>query len=274
MKNFVKGIMIRKRVIAAMLAGAVLPWFVAGGADSPAPEKITIVHFGDSTVITSYLPAEQRVDTVLEARLAECYSAQKIEAWNAGQDGDFIRQFLDSGRYEKDVRSKHPRIDIALIRYGQNDLKRFSVEEFEKHLNELCDRLETDYPGISILLETNTYYAVEKLRYLNKRFDPYWETVRQVSRKRNLPLVDVNARRREETDKGNWDFNVRNQVLSRGRFGGLVVDDSKDHLMKDEPTWYSDGHPNFRGVQITADEEFKVLIRTWPHALPSAGTKD
>ena len=83
--------------------------------------EVVIVHFGDSTCITSYLPAEQRVEAVLNDRLSKSYRNRRIISHNVAAGGDYIRQFLDSGRYKKAVKDRIPHIDIALIRYGHND---------------------------------------------------------------------------------------------------------------------------------------------------------
>jgi hypothetical protein len=83
--------------------------------------QVVIVHFGDSTCITSYLPTEQRVEAVLNDRLSMFYENQRIVSHNVAAGGDYIRQFLGSGRYKKAVKDRIPHIDIALIRYGHND---------------------------------------------------------------------------------------------------------------------------------------------------------
>jgi hypothetical protein len=40
--------------------------------------EVVIVQFGDSTCITSYLPKEQRVESVLNERLSGFYENQRI----------------------------------------------------------------------------------------------------------------------------------------------------------------------------------------------------
>ncbi|MBE7462194.1 MAG: SGNH/GDSL hydrolase family protein [Planctomycetes bacterium] len=251
----------------------------AGGAWS-AEDEIVVVHFGDSTCITSYLKPEQRVDTLLNAQLKAHYKTQKIVNHNAGLDGDFIRQFLDGGRYEKAVQTKIPRIDVALIRYGQNDMKRFKPEEFKAHLIEFCDRLLKDYPGVTLVLESNT--AIDTQHWgekaaprdfndgSNRKYNEYWEISRQVARERGYTLVDVYERLKAEILADRWDLRIRNQGLSRQKFGDRVFDASKDAEMKDTPNWFFDSHPNAEGVKVIADEEFKVLTKTWPERLPSA----
>ncbi len=90
-----------------------------------ARHEIVIVHFCDSTCISSYLPNEQRVDAVFNDRLSAMYKHQKIVSHNVAAGGDFIRGFLDTGRYENVVKDKIPHIDIALIRYGHNDHRKY-----------------------------------------------------------------------------------------------------------------------------------------------------
>ena len=121
--------------------------------------EVVIVHFGDSTCITSYLPKEKRVESVLNDRLAAFYENQRIVNHNVAAGGDYIRQFLDSGRYRRVVKEKIPQIDLALIRYGHNDQKHCEPVEFKRHIEEFCDRLAEDYPNVQVILETNTWVA-------------------------------------------------------------------------------------------------------------------
>jgi hypothetical protein len=255
-------------LLATLLAlGCLLHGVCRGGTD-----EVVIAHFGDSTCITSYLPKEQRVDAVLNARLLEHYKGQKIRNVNVGLDGDHVRQFLDAGRYAKDVKNKLPRIDIALIRYGQNDMKRIKPEEFKKHLEELCDKLLADYPGVQLVLETNTFVDPKHggSDGMNKQYNLYWDVLRTVAKERKYPLVEIFERRKKEIESGNWDLCIRNQALSKEKFGKLIVDGSKDAEMAAVPKWFGDSHPNPNAVKVLADEEFKALTATWPQKLPRA----
>jgi lysophospholipase L1-like esterase len=246
-----------------------------------AEEELVIAHFGDSTCATIYLLKEQRVDALLNAKLSEKYKGQKIRNVNLGLDGDFIRQFIDNGRYEK-VKVENPKIDIALIRYGMNDWKKLPKEEqnklkkadhFSKHLEELCDKLLADYPGINIVLETNTYVCLKHSgdMWMNDHWNLYWQAARELARDRKYSIVDIQSRYKKEIDDGNWDFFIRNQVMARKKFGSVIVDSSKDDEMKSEGVaWFSDGHPNFRGVTLIADEEFKTITERWPTKLPAS----
>jgi lysophospholipase L1-like esterase len=246
-----------------------------------AADEVVVAHFGDSTCATIYLPVEQRIDAVLNAKLSEKYKNQKIRNINVGLDGDFIRQFIDKGRYEK-VKAQHPKIDIALIRYGMNDWKKVpnpnqvkKADDFRKNLEELCDRLQKDYPGISIVLETNTYQCLKHAGdgWMNNHWNLYWQEARELARDRKYPLVDVHAQYKKEIDGGNWDFFIRNQSKAVEKFGKVIVDASKDEEMKDEKNWFGDAHPNFRGVTLIAEEEFKAITEKWPEKLPVANSK-
>jgi hypothetical protein len=247
-------------------------------ANRPIGEaEVVIVHFGDSTCITSYLPSEQRVETVLKDRLSTFYKHQKIVSHNVAAGGDYIRQFLDSGRYEKVTKDRIPHIDIALIRYGHNDQKHCEPVEFKRHLEEFCDLLAKDYVGLQIILETNTWvdpqhHAVdpETSVKLNERMNSVWAVVRKVARERKYPLVEVYERKKKETEAGNWDQRIRNQQLSMEKFGRPILDGSKDDEMKDVPGWFYDNHPNTSGVKIISDEEFKTITGLWPERLPTS----
>jgi lysophospholipase L1-like esterase len=254
---------------AAVLAGGALVLACAAGR-----EEVVVVHFGDSTCITDYLPATQRVDAVLNARLAARYPGQRVVSHNAARSGEHVREFLDGGRYDA-VRGRIDRIDVALVRYGQNDMKFYAPAEFKVHLEKLADRLRRDYPGVHVVLETNTYVDPEHggSDAMNARYDRYWEIVRQVAREGDYPLVDVFARRRHEVAAGQWDLSRRNKRLALERYGRIVVDDAKDEEMRSVHGWLSDAHPNPNGVRITADEEFRVLTATWPDRLPRAAAR-
>jgi len=240
------------------------------------------VHFGDSTCRTSYLPEADRIDVVLNARLAEHYRGQRIVSRNVCEDGDTIARFTRPrrwlhllprpSRYATDVVAAIPRIDVALVRYGQNDMKVVTPTTFERQVEGLCDRLLADYPGVHVVLETNTWMDPAHGGHArdNANNDVYWERIRRIADRRGWPLVDVAARRRMETAAGNWDFYIRSRVLSQSRFGHLIVDGSHDGEMAGVKWWYGNRHPNPNAVRVTADEEYRTIVATWPDRLPRA----
>jgi len=244
--------MMRKAAVSVL--GVVL--FAAGVARPE--EKVVVAHFGDSTCICSYLKRDKRVDALLEKKLQAHYRGQKIDNVNVAQGGEFIRQFLDGGkglssgsnakRYEQKIRPRNPKIDIALIRYGQNDWKLeqrkdiapggYSEKEFKKDLLRLIGTLRKDYPGVHIVLETGTYFGGSS--WTGRVAQRYWKAVRELAAEQRLPLVDNWKRWEAETKQGNT-------ALRKG------------------------GHPTEEGVRLHADEEFRVLTRLWPTRLPKAG---
>ena len=133
---------------------------------------------------------------------------------------------------------------------------------------------EQDYPGVQIILETNTWVDPDhhstdpkaSVRF-NERMNRIWAVVRQVASERRYPLIDIYERKRQETEAGNWDQRIRNQALSMGKFGKQILDGMKDEEMKDVPGWFFDNHPNVNGVAIIADEEYKTITRLWPSTL-------
>ena len=263
--------MIRLYLLIGLLAACSSP--VLAGAE--ARQEVVIVHFGDSTCITGYLPNDQRVEAALNHRLSAFYRHQKIVSHNVAAGGDYIRRFLDKGRYEKAVKDKIPHIDIALIRYGHNDQKHCEPIEFKRHLEEFCDLLRQDYPGIHIILETNTWVDPEHhsgdpnaTNRFNERMNSVWEVVRRVASERKYPLAEIYERKKKETEAGNWDQRIRNQKLSQEKFGKRILDGSNDEEMKGVPGWFVDNHPNANGVKIITDEEFKIITCLWPKTLP------
>ena len=257
-----------------------------GSAGSTATDRdaVVVAHFGDSTTITDYLPPEQRIDRVLNAKLIARYPAQRIVSHNLGRNGDTIHDFLAPrrwlrgwltrpSRYETDVLGSIPRIDVALVRYGQNDMKWVTPRGFRADLERLCDRLRHDYPGVHLVMETNTYMdpAHGGRARDNANNDVYWQVVRDLAQERGWPLVDVFERRRLEVEAGNWDFYIRSWKLSKQRFGRLIVDGAKDEELAGVPKWFGNRHPNPHAVEVTADEELRVLSTTWPDRLPRAG---
>lgn len=243
----------------------------AGGAAEQGPDKdaIVIVHFGDSHCATAYLPKEQRVDALLNAKLAERYKDQKIVNINAGKDGERTRNLLDK-RYASDVVGKIPRMDIALLRHRVMDTS-VRPANYRECLDELINRLAKDYPGVQIVLETEFHTGGKHFRDdWNKQYAAYDVVTRALAAERKYPLVDISARRQKEIEAGNWDQCVRGYKPAMEKFGHRIFDGSKDEEMEGVKEWFGDTHPNPNGVRIAADEEFKVLTATWPAKLPRA----
>jgi lysophospholipase L1-like esterase len=192
----------------------------------PEKDELVIAHIGDSVTATSYLPFLKRIDALLASAIAKDFPDLKVRNLNFGADGEYAKLLIDSGRYQKALKDNYQKIDIAVIRYGGNDVV-FNVPmaETKKYMNQLCDNLEKDYPGIKILIGTGPY--IEKSDQ-NKRYSPLWEMGRELAQQRKYPLIDIYKRFEQE------------------------------HSAK---TAKADGdmHPSAFGVSLAAEEEYKAL---------------
>ena len=114
-----------------------------------------------------------------------------LQQINYGADGETVRELLDSGRYQKTIKENLPKVDVVVIRYGANDMRSESPAAFRKSLEELCDRLEKDYPKVKIVLGTGPFLVNQDV--VNKQYGPYWQVSRDVAKDRKYPLADVYA---------------------------------------------------------------------------------
>jgi len=193
----------------------------------PEEKEVVIGHLGDSITITSYLPFGKRVDGLLNTMCLNLFPDKRIRNVNLGVDGEFIKGLLDSGRYDRAIKAQYSKFDVVVIRYGANDRKQYSLDEFKKLLGTLCDRLEKDYPGVTIVMGTGPY--IHKSDSANKtEYGPFWQAGRDFAKERKYALVDVYARFEKEASEAT--------AVKPG-----------------------DAHPSVLGVNLTADEEFKIL---------------
>ena len=219
-----------------------------------------VVLFGGSSVRTSYLPEAAQHHHVLRGALCAAYPNQVVEVTNCADNGEFIARYLLTEKYEKH-RVNLPGIDLAILRFGANDQKRMDVAEYKTQVNFFVGLLEADFPGITIVMETGTYfdypahYAFDR----NQILDPYWDVARQIARERGYLLADYNTVMRQKTAKGEWDFRVRQ---------GLVIDNSQDAGKENDPNWFTDIHPNPAGTRLAVEEEVRCIRAAFPDALP------
>src|SRR5207244_8044688 len=131
------------------------------------------------------------------------YRGQPIVNVNVCKSGDYVFRFMHERRprlfwrtrYERDVQRSVRRMDIALIRYGYNRRRGVSLDEFGRELEELCDRLLHDDPGVHVVLGTNAY--IDPVRnasdLLNEEYDRASGMVRRVVRTRHCPRYAPSA---------------------------------------------------------------------------------
>ena len=219
----------------------------------PEPDK-RIVLIGDSNTITSYMPRSQRVDGLLEARLAENRPGLKIDVENAGLGGESVRGLLTRKRYERDILTLG-RADIFVICYAGNDANAYGPEEFEKQQRELIRRLRQDFPAARIILQTTGYYdfpAHYAIDY-NARMQPYTEVTRRLARIGPAGggadgLVDVCAIMQARVERGDWDFRYRCHPQWK-----LTLDSRLDGELGKDASFYTNPHYNPRGTRLIAD---------------------
>lgn len=226
-----------------------------------------ILQLGDCTVACSYMLPHQRGEMLLQQRLSAAYSDPELRVVNEGLDGEATEDFLK--RYERTMQ-RYPQVDLFIIRYGVNDRKRYGVGPFRTRLTELCAMLERDYPHARFILETGifvdypTHYAFDR----NAKLEPVYRMINQLAQERGYTIVDIFNRMKTETDAGNWDLRARG-------YGSVDEDEPMlgpglDHLYGNDVRWYTNIHPNHRGVQVIVDEEVSVITRTWPEGLLGA----
>lgn len=225
--------------------------------------------FGDSTVATTYLPEEAKHCAVLERELSKAYPGQEIKVSNFADNGEFVARYLLRGTYEKH-RASLPGLDVAIIRFGANDMKRMKTVEYRSHLEKFIALLKTDFPGVQIVLETGMYldYPAHHSSNRNRSLNPYYQVSRNISAEDGYPLVDYYNTVKAETAAGNWDVRVR---AREGRAGPFVLDASQDAGRENDPKWFTDIHPNPEGARIAVREEVAVLRKIFPEALPFGG---
>lgn len=236
-------------------------------------EDVHVALFGGSSVATTYLPEESKHHVVLEKELTKAYSGQTIKVSNFADNGEFVARYLLRGTYEKH-RESISGIDIAIIRFGTNDIKRMDVSEYRAQLEKFMELLKNDFPGIQIILETGMYvdYPAHYTSDRNKKLNPAWQVSRDIAARDTYPLVDYYETVKAETAAGNWDVRVRAKRKDKPAAEQFILDASQDAGKENDPKWFTDIHPNPKGVQMAVREEVKTLKAHFPEKLPS-GTK-
>jgi lysophospholipase L1-like esterase len=244
------------------------------------PDTVHVVHFGDSVTETQYLPAEKKIESLLQALLRKAYGSEKVFCHNVSKGGSTVQSFMAaSGKHAMYAEKCLPfikKIDLCFIMFGANDEDKFTPDEFKANLAGMCDSILKDYPGAKIVLCTSVA-TKDRDWWKNAGRDAeepisrkHYAKTRELAREKNYPLVDFYARMVEEMNKGNWDLRIRNQVLARKHYGQLILDDSKDAERKADGTlWFKDDHPNARGVELIANLELETLRKAFPEKLPA-----
>ncbi len=235
--------------------------------------KIQILLLGDSTTEGSIprviKPKGPHLEKVIEQLLAVAGDLPPTNVIQSGISGEYIRRLIDSGRYKKSV-SNLPGLDYVFIRYGINDrgrIKDFETE-FPRHFHELIGLLRRDHPQARIIPTTNIPFSDVKTTALMNGL------VRQVAKKENLEVFDLNPRYTAELKKGPNMLNYRRYPLAKvpKKFHALVkpylrgtsvlvMSNELDGILGHLPGWTRDRHPNLAGYNVIADETAKYLAQ-------------
>ncbi|QDV48038.1 SGNH/GDSL hydrolase family protein [Gimesia fumaroli] len=179
-------------------------------AEKESAEPFTVVTFGDSTTAT-------RGPLVVYSMILEKELPQQsipVKVINAGIGGNTTANAV--ARFEKDVLQKQP--DLVVIQFGINDSavdvwrdppkekSRVSKKQYEANLRSLIKQLKEKQIAV-ILMTPNSLRWIPRIQKLYGKppYDPedpdgfnlflkaYAETVRQIAKETNVPLVDVYA---------------------------------------------------------------------------------
>jgi lysophospholipase L1-like esterase len=168
------------------------------GPARPDKKEAVVLHIGDSLTSTSYLPFGERVGAQLAGVIGKKLPGVRFRQVSVAADGESVREFLETKRYQEVVRDNYKKVDVAVVHYGGNDVNQYDVKEFARQLGTLCDNLERDYPGVRIVLRTGTYVPGNP-KNVNDRYLPYWEASRDLAARRKYRLADVCAAFQAET---------------------------------------------------------------------------
>lgn len=205
------------RAATFLLTCALLTGMHCTTASLSAAEPATIVTFGDSTTAT-------RGPLVVYSMILAKELPQQglpVKVINAGIGGNTTQNAI--ARFEKDVLAKQP--DLVVIQFGINDsavdvwkdppakASRVSQKQYEANLRSLIDQLQQRDIKV-ILMTSNSLRWIPRIKKLYGKppYDPddpqgfnlflkdYAQSVREIAREKQVPLVDIYAAF-EEFDK-------------------------------------------------------------------------
>lgn len=256
---------------AVLFLFLLVPGAAPGAEPAKARSPVRVLLLGDSTVIGSICrrvePKADHLEQVMEKLLAAEKDLPPVEVINKGRDGEYIRQLLTSGRYDKVVGPLKD-LDFVLVRYGPNDRHRLKdfAHDFPQDYRDLVERLRKDFPHAQIVLMT-------MLPLMGSKGDAEVnDIVRRVAAEEKLPVCDIHTRYAAELKFGQNMLRYRRvpvkqiperlKPLVEGYVVGdtvVVLDNRLDAHFRDVPGWFRDQHPNLAGYHVIGDESAKFL---------------
>jgi lysophospholipase L1-like esterase len=256
---------------AVLFLFLLIPSVAVGAEPSNGSSPVRVLLLGDSTVIGSICrkvePNADHLEQVMEKLLAAEKDLPQVKVINEGRDGEYIRQLLTSGRYDKVVAPLKD-LDFVFIRYGPNDRHRLKdfAHDFPHDYRELIERLRKDFPHTQLVLMT-------MLPLMGPKGDAEVnDIVRRVAAEEKLPVCDIHLRYAAELKFGPNMLRYRRvpvkQIPERlmslvaGCVVGdtvVVLDNRLDAHFRDVPGWFRDQHPNLAGYHVIGDESARFL---------------
>jgi hypothetical protein len=237
----------------------------ARAAVPPSDTACSIVLIGDCTVACTYYPPANRPENHLAVRMRRAFPGQPFIIRNLARDGERADEFLRPEQFDQAFEDI-PRLDMAFVRYGINDRKRFGISGCIQNLKALCMTVKQRYPGVNLFIETGIWvdYPAHYLWDRNAALGPLYEAIRAFAHEEGYPLVDIFAKMEAETKRGNWDLRVRGLPAPEH----TVVDGSFDAFFGDDPAFFTNIHPNSECLGLIAEWEIETRRQQFGSILP------
>ena len=169
------------------------------------------------------------------------FRSHRVDVHCLAEGGEYLQRLVDSGRLDRELQAL-PRCDIAMIRYGLNDVsQKMDPEKFRTQLHAACDIVLSRFPQAQLVLSTTIPPTAQA----------YDQQTQAVAEARKLPLIrlDQHIRQRSSTGEGDWHHQAGSRI---GRHRTVNPPDNPDGLA-------GDIHPNAFGAQMIASHYFEHL---------------
>ena len=213
--------------VAAVLLGVATNSFATSGT-------FHIVHFGDS--VTDMSPG---IHTLMEPELRTRFGTNEIYVHNVSKGGRYIERFMSQGDwYDTYCAGVINQIDLCFIQFGINDDSFYGAATFKTHLAAMCDRIESEYPGVRIVLCTSmpvknaSWWTAAGPTGEEPLSQAHYQASRDLAAERGYLLVDI------------YEYFVQNYIIVG------------DWSFRIAPT---DLHPSPAGVQDICDLELSLM---------------
>lgn len=182
-----------KKVFALIALSTVLFAF-----SSQENKPITIFIAGDSTA-QSY--TEER-DGLIKGwgQMLSLYLTDDVKVDNRAIGGRSTKTFISEGRWDKLIADVSPG-DFVFIQFGHNDAstrpeRHASYEDYEKNLEKFIQDVKAK-DATPVLLTSVVMRTFQKGHLVDDRLKGYPVITRQVAKRHQVPMIDVNLKTRD-----------------------------------------------------------------------------